>query len=204
MSQHVRVSIGLVAVLLLVAVPVAQAQEYGESVGDLVLESPGPHNPGDAPSFSGEGFLPGSDVSMTLLANADGAITDMGVVTADAAGAIVGAFVVPLDASDGTYTVSATGVAADGATRILSARIVVVATQEVPEVTTTTEAEISEVTETSAVTTTTEAAVEIPEALPFEGDDDGGSNVGLILAVGALLLLLVGGFLWWRYRSITP
>lgn len=193
----------LVAVFLFLAAPMAQAQEYGESLDDLALPDPGPYSPGDTVSFSGDGFRPDSDVYLTLLAATDGAVTDIGVVTADSAGSIAGPFEVPL-VGDGLYTVSATGVTPDGATRILSGAIVVVSAEDELEATTTTEAEVVEATETSAATTTTTVAdVEIPEAMPFEGDDDGGSNTGLILTIGLLLLLAVGGFLWWRYRAST-
>jgi hypothetical protein len=103
------------------------------------------------------------------------------------------------------YTVSATGVTADGTTRILSGAIEVASPEDEPETTTTTtEAEATEATDTSAAATTTEANVEIPEAMPFEDGDEGGSNVGLILTVGLLVLLAVVGFLWWRYRTSTP
>lgn len=203
MSHYVRVSMLLVALLLLLMAPMALAQEYGESLGDLGLPGPGPYTPGETVSFSGDGFLPDSDVYLTLLAATDGAITDVGVVTADSAGAIAGSFVVPLEAGDDNYTVSATGVTPDGVTRILSGAIEVASPEDEPEATTTTEAEVVAATETSAATTTTEAAVEVPEALPFEGDDDGGSNTGLVITVGLLLLLAVGGVLWWRYRAST-
>ena len=203
MSQKARVSMLLVTVFLFLAAPMAQAQEYGESLGDLTLPGPGPYAPGDFVSFSGDGFLPGSDVYLTLLATTDGAISDVGIAPADSAGRIDGSFVVPLGAGDGMYTVSATGVTADGATRVLSGAIEVASPDDEPEATTTTEADVAEATETSAATTTTQADVEIPEALPFEGDDDGGSNTGLVVVIGLLVLLAVGGLLWWRYQTST-
>lgn len=180
-----RVKILALAVgLLVVLAPAALAQEYGPANGDLGVPA-GNYGAGDAIELSGQGFLPDSEVLLALSANATGDSFDLGTAATDSAGALSTSVSIPAGLAPGEYTVSAVGVTPDGATLTL-AGAVNVAAPDAPD-----------------VTPTTVADAEIPEALPFEGGDDGSSNTGTLVGVGVLALLLVGGFAYWRYRATT-
>ncbi len=202
MRRHLRVTLLLAMMGVLLTGAAASAQPYGASLGDL-LSPVGAYAPGDTVSVTGDGFLADSAVEITLLANVDGSVFELGSATASASGAVDATAVLPMELEAGSYTVSATGVTEDGATRVLSSEIDIVA--EEPATTTTTTVATAETTAAPS-TTTTEAALEseAPEALPFPEDDaDGGSSTGLFVGGGALILLAVGGFTWWRYRAAT-
>jgi len=116
--RKVRVSI-LAVVLVSMAVlgilagaSSAAAQEYGESVGDLIV--------GYHLTVSGDGFRADSEVRIELVKNDTGDTTDLGAVATDHGGALAASVALPEGLEPGTYVLTATGVTADGLTRMLS------------------------------------------------------------------------------------
>jgi hypothetical protein len=93
--------------------PIALAQEYGESHGPLTVSQ--------FLELSGDGFSASSAVKVQLTNSSTGETIDLGTLTADDAGRLAGSLTVPQGLAPGTYTLEATGVTSDGATRILSA-----------------------------------------------------------------------------------
>ena len=112
----------LAAVILLIigsaaltAAPLAFAQEYAQETGDLELTRP------KVLTLSGDGFVADSVVFLTLTATGTDQVIDLGTLETDSTGAFSGSITVPDDLEPGMYTLSATGVTEDGATRVLSA-----------------------------------------------------------------------------------
>ena len=100
------------ALLILASASAAKAQEYGESRGALTVRS--------YLEVSGEGFSANSAVKMELVNDATGERIDLGTTTVDDTGALAGSIAIPDGLATGTYTLTGTGVAADGVTRVLS------------------------------------------------------------------------------------
>jgi hypothetical protein len=99
------------------AAATATAEEYGGSTGDLTASR------SRVFAVSGDGFAPGSVVMVSLRDEATGAETDLGALQTDANGAVVGSVTLPDGLTPGRYTLSTTGVTADGTTRVLSAQV---------------------------------------------------------------------------------
>lgn len=112
---------GLIAFAVLVPAGAAVAQEYGGSTGELAVA--GPVIPGGPLEVSGGGFIAGSLVYVTLSAEATGEVVDLGTLETDSSGAFSGTVTLPEGVVPGMYTLSATGVTADGATRVVSANV---------------------------------------------------------------------------------
>jgi hypothetical protein len=102
-----------------IATPVAVAQEYGPSTGDLG-GVPSSVAPGSQVSFTGDGFAPGGDLDV-VLTSADGTTTALGKAVAGQDGTAHASIVVPEGLAPGAYTFSVSGDAPDGGTRVLSA-----------------------------------------------------------------------------------
>jgi hypothetical protein len=115
---------GLIAFAVLVPAGAAVAQEYGGSTGELPVA--GPVIPGGPLEVSGGGFVAGSVVYVTLTAEATGEVVDLGALQTDSSGAFSATVTLPGSVVPGTYTLSATGVTEDGATRVLSSDVDVV------------------------------------------------------------------------------
>ena len=115
---------GLIAFAVLVPAGAAVAQEYGGSTGELTVT--GSAAPGGALQVSGEGFVAASVVYVALTAEATGEIVDLGALETDSSGAFSGTVTLPDGVVPGTYSLSAAGVTADGATRVVSANVDVV------------------------------------------------------------------------------
>lgn len=90
----------------------AAAQEYGESVGDLTV--------GYFLTVSGDGFSADSQVRIELAKGDTGDTTDLGAVAADPGGKLAASIPLPEGLEPGMYVLTATGVTADGLTRMLS------------------------------------------------------------------------------------
>ena len=114
----------LAAVILLIigsaaltAAPLAFAQEYAQETGDLELTRP------KVLTLSGDGFVADSVVFLTLTATGTDQVIDLGTLETDSTGAFSGSITLPDDLEPGIHMISATGVAADGATRVLSVEV---------------------------------------------------------------------------------
>jgi hypothetical protein len=121
------VLVGAVMTLaILVSAPTVAAQEYGESRGNLTV--------GQFLELSGDGFSANSAVKVQLMNPGTGETIDLGTLTSDDAGRLAGSLTLPVGLGAGTYTLAATGVTRDGATRILSAGLQIpgAAVDEVP------------------------------------------------------------------------
>lgn len=98
--------------------PVAMAQEYGGSSEGLVVDVAD-----GTLEVSGDGFMPNSAVRVALTSQDTGQTIDLGVLSSDASGAVAGQFSLPDDLPPGRFTLSVTGMAADGSTRVLSSEL---------------------------------------------------------------------------------
>jgi hypothetical protein len=103
------------ALSTLLTVSVAAAQEYGESVGDLMV--------GYYLRVSGDGFSPGSEVRIQLTRNDTGETTNLGAAATDRGGTLAASVALPEGLEPGTYVLTATGVTTDGLTRTLSTEL---------------------------------------------------------------------------------
>lgn len=109
-------AISATAALGLLVAQAAMGQPYGGSTGDLTAtQSP-------VFSVSGDGFTAGSVVRVVLL-DMTGEELDLGTLAADDGGAVAGSVTLPDGLAPGRYTLSATGVTADGTLRSLSADV---------------------------------------------------------------------------------
>jgi hypothetical protein len=110
----------MLAALLAIATPAAFAQGYGPSLGDLggVASNVAP---GSQVSFTGDGFAPGGDLDVVLTSDSDGSVTELGTAVAGQDGTAHASFAVPEGLAPGAYTLSVSGGALDGGTRVLSA-----------------------------------------------------------------------------------
>ncbi len=105
----------LFVLAVLAVAPGAVAQQYGESQGTLAVNQ--------LLEVSGDGFSPGSTVKVELRNGDTGEVIDLGFLTGDDAGRLRGAIALPEGLAGGGYTLTATGVTPDGATRVLSAEL---------------------------------------------------------------------------------
>ena len=112
----------LVTVLLLLSPAPARSQGYPPTSGELAI-SASVVAPGELVTVSGDGFAAGATVTITF----ESAPVVIGIVQADASGRFTADVRVPLDATPGVHTIRATGAAAGGGTRVLTARVTVAA-----------------------------------------------------------------------------
>ncbi len=129
--------VGLAVLLLVwVTAPMAFAQEeYAGETGDLEdVEMT------IIVSFFGDGFAAGSTVLLTLTSVDTEEEIDLGMVGADADGAIFEPVTLPPNLEPGLYILAATGVTEDSATRVLTAEVWIVGdvAKELPDASTTT------------------------------------------------------------------
>ena len=111
-------SAGLVAALVLAWAGAAIAQGYPPAAETLAVSTT-VAVPGQPVTVSGSGYEPGTTVTITF----ESTPQVVGVVTADAAGRFTAEIVVPTDATPGMHTIRATGLGADGTTRVMVAAI---------------------------------------------------------------------------------
>ena len=113
------VAAALAAVTL--ALPVAAlAQGYPPSAGTLGVSNTAPA-PGELITVSGDGYAAGTGITITFESDP----VTIGNVNADASGAFTAQVRIPADATPGNHTIKATGMGADGATRVTSAAVTV-------------------------------------------------------------------------------
>jgi hypothetical protein len=127
-----------VALMLLVAglialgsAGAASAQEYSGQSDRLSTSRSA--SPGGSLDVSGSGFKADTVVNLALANRSTGEALDLGTLAADAAGVVTGSISLPDGLDPGTYTVTATGVTGDGATRVLSTDLEVAAGIVEPE-----------------------------------------------------------------------
>lgn len=138
------------------SIALAAAQEYAQETGDLELTK------SIVLTISGDGFVGDSVVFLALTLDGTDEVIDLGTLDTDPTGAFSGSITLPDDLAPGTYTISATGVTEDGATRVLSATISINGDVTTASTTTTTAAETT--TTTTSPTTTTTETEELPES----------------------------------------
>ena len=114
-------STGLAAALVLAVGGPALAQGYPPAEETLAV-STSVALPGEPVTVSGSGYAPGTTVTITF----ESTPQVVGVVTADASGRFTAEVVVPPDATPGMHTIRATGLGADGTTRMIAAAIRVI------------------------------------------------------------------------------
>jgi len=194
MGQVARRSLLAAAVIWSLGVPVASAQQYEDEVGDLDLEV----TVSITVTLSGEGYVGDSVVYVTLTSDDGEQVVELGTIPTDDQGRFFGDVALPEGLEPGTYTIAATGVTSEGATRVLSAPVGV--GQEIALTASTT-------------TTSTTAAVSEVTARPQRGDgldplgdvttdpDDNSPDRILLVRVLAASLVPLGGLWWWLYRA---
>ena len=134
----------------------ASAQEYAQETGDLELTK------SIVLTISGDGFVGDSVVFLSLTLDGTNEVIDLGTLDTDSTGAFSGSITLPDDLAPGTYTISATGVTEDGATRVLSATVSIGDNVTTASTTTTT---VAETTTTTPATTTTTETDPLPESV---------------------------------------
>jgi hypothetical protein len=190
-----RLPIALVILFALTA-PAASAQEYATETGELDLEVAVEI----MVTLSGEGFVADSVVYVVAV-TADGDEFELGTLPTDDQGRFFGEILLPADLAGTSFTISATGVTAVGATRVLSAAL---GFGESPELI---EAESPEDTSTTTAVATTTTRAERGDGLdPLETTGTTAPS-GEPREDDVLFLGLVGGglvglaALWfWLYR----
>ncbi len=183
--------------ILLTVAPLASAQEYAQETGDLELTS------SLVITFSGDGYAADSSVLLTLTQDdSDGAI-DLGTLEVDSEGILSGTITLPDGLSPGTYTLAATGLTEDGATRVLSASVAIegdVTTGSTTTTTTTTTlAETTTTTEATTTSGTPSTTTVAPQPAP---EPTGDSDLLVLILIGIIVIEAAGiGFMWWYYRG---
>jgi len=123
-SAILVLAIGVASVLVpmgvAAAVPASAPTAYPVTSGSLTV-NPSTVKPGDTVHVSGDGFAPGAHVDLELHSTP----VSLGGVDADGAGEFSTTVTIPSSTSSGTHTIEATGEAATGGTRVLSAEITV-------------------------------------------------------------------------------
>lgn len=119
--QRVRVlaAVGIMVVtlaLVLLAPSATIAQPYGPSVQGTLTVSDETVGPGQSITVSGKGFKAASSISLVF----ESLPTSLGTTSSDASGAFAKQVTIPADAALGSHTITATGPAPDGGTRVLS------------------------------------------------------------------------------------
>jgi hypothetical protein len=122
MIKRLLMTAGVSAVLVLtVATPQASAQ-YGYGGGTLGASST-TVTPGQSITVSGDKYAKNTPIDITIAS----APTHIGSATTDANGAFSTSVKIPSSTGPGTHTISASGLAPDGTTRVLSVTITVTA-----------------------------------------------------------------------------
>jgi hypothetical protein len=178
------VMLALIVWGLMVVSPAAIAQEYGESLGDL---APLPALVADAETvpLQGSGFAAGSTVEISLMSNETGEVVSLGVATTESSGDLDASVSVPEGLAPGAYTISVSGEAVDGGTRVLTGSL-----------------QAGE--ETTGSETTSTVGGDDSEALAVEDDDGSGGGVPPAVVVGAVVVVSIavaGGAFWLLSRS---
>jgi methionine-rich copper-binding protein CopC len=197
MGRIARRSVLAAAVIWSLSVPIAGAQQYEDEVGDLDLVV----TVSITVTMSGEGYVGDSVVYVALTSEDGEQVVELGTIPTDDQGRFFGEIVLPDDLEPGTYTIAATGVTGQGATRVLSTSVAV--GQDVALVATTTTTSTTTVA-SSEVTATVRpqrgsGLDPLPEITPSEPDDDSSDRVFLANILAASLIPL-GGLWWWLYR----
>ncbi|HEX2192747.1 MAG TPA: hypothetical protein VHH09_06095, partial [Acidimicrobiales bacterium] len=112
----------LLTALLLLSPATAWSQGYPPASAELAV-SASVVVPGGLVTVSGDGFAAGATITITF----ESTPVVIGVVQADASGRFTTQVRVPVDAPPGVHTIRATGAAAGGGTRVLTARVTVAA-----------------------------------------------------------------------------
>ena len=181
---------------LMALTPLATAQEYASETGELDLDL----TVVVTVAISGDGFVGDSVVYITLVSDGEEDEIDLGTMATDDQGRFFGEITLPGDLAAGAYTISATGVTGQGATRVLSTAINVG-----PEPTLTSTPPTSSTTSTTSEATTTSRAERgdgldpIEAQLDPEVPEDPFDRVLLVRALTVGLVAL-GGVWWWLYR----
>jgi len=184
---------------LMALTPLATAQEYASETGELDIDL----TVVVTVNISGDGFVGESVVYITLVSDGEEDEIDLGTLATDDQGRFFGEITLPDGLGASSYTIIATGVTAQGATRVLTTVINVG-----PEPTLTTIPPTSSTTSTISEATTTSRAERGDGLDPIEaqlgpgGSDDPDDPFDRILLVRALTVGLValGGVWWWLYR----
>ena len=180
---------------LMALTPLATAQEYASETGELDLDL----TVVVTVTISGDGFVGDSVVYITLVADGEDEI-DLGTLATDDLGRFFGEITLPNGLEASSYTIIATGVTAQGATRVLSTVINVG-----PEPSLTTTPPTSSTTSTTSEVTTTSRAERGNGLDPIEAQldpdvpDDPFDRVLLVRALTVGLIAL-GSVWWWLYR----
>ncbi len=181
---------------LMALTPLATAQEYASETGELDLDL----TVVVTVTISGDGFVADSVVYITLVADGEEVEIDLGTLATDDQGRFFGEITLPNGLEASSYTIIATGVTAQGVTRVLSTVINVG-----PEPSLTTTPPTSSTTSTTSEVTTTSRADRGDGLDPIEAQpdpdvpDDPFERVLLVRALTVGLIAL-GGVWWWIYR----
>jgi methionine-rich copper-binding protein CopC len=195
---------GMLATMLLwsLSVPVAHAQQYEDESGPLDVQV----TVTVTVALAGDGFVRESVVYVTLVSpDADDPI-DLGTIPTDDQGRFFGEITLEATLESGDYTIVATGVTGQGATRVLSTPITI-GTDEIsltePEATTTT-LTVSEVTAAPSTTTSASDPTDAAEtvASPSPAEEDNPFDRILLVRVLVFGLVGLGGVWWWLYRAV--
>ncbi len=189
--------VGLAALALgLALAPTAWAQEYATETGelDVAIETT------LTAQLSGQGYIGGSVVFVTLRLGDGSEEIELGTIDTDEAGRFVGEIVIPVELATESVTIAATGVTADGATRVLTAEISLVG-EAAPDA----QPMSTSSTSTSLSPTTTSAPSPEPpitDEVPADTDPAGLDQLLLSRVVAAAIVAL-GGVWWWLYRAVN-
>lgn len=195
MGRVARRSLLAAAVIWSLGVPIANAQQYEDEVGDLDLEV----TVSITVTLSGEGYVGDSVVYVTLTSDDGEQVVDLGTIPTDDQGRFFGDVTLPEGLEPGTYTIAATGVTSQGATRVLSAPVGV--GQEIAlAASTTTTSTTATVSEVTARPQRGSGLEPLADSAAPEPDDDSSDRIFLASVLAASLIPL-GGLWWWLYRS---
>ncbi len=181
---------------LMALTPLAAAQEYASETGELDIDL----TVVVTVAMSGDGFVGDSVVYITLVSDGEEDEIDLGTLATDDQGRFFGEITLPNGLEASSYTIFATGVTAQGATRVLSTAINVG-----PEPILTATPPTSSTTSTTSEATTTSRAERGDGLDPIEAQldtdvpDDPFDRILLVRALTVGLVAL-GGAWWWLYR----
>lgn len=181
---------------LMALTPLATAQEYASETGELDIDL----TVVVTVTISGDGYVGDSVVYITLVSDGAEDEIDLGTLATDDQGRFFGVITLPEGLEASSYTIIATGVTAQGATRVLSTAV-----NFGPEPTLTTTPPTSPTTSTTSGTTTTSRAARGDGLDPIEAQldpavpDDPFDRILLVRALTVGLVAL-GGVWWWLYR----
>ncbi len=181
---------------LMTLTPLAAAQEYAGETGELDIDL----TVVVTVTISGDGYVGASVVYITLVSDGEEDEIDLGTLATDDQGRFFGEITLPDGLGASSYTIIATGVTTQGATRVLSTTINVG-----PEPTLTATPPTSSTTSTISEATTTSRAERGDGLDPIEAQldpaapDDPFDRILLVRALTVGLVAL-GGAWWWLYR----